>query len=477
MSKTVGLILSLQDKCSPQLNKIAERMGITEKEAKKVHVAVNKLNKQLTDGFKKASTALVVGVGAVAGATAVLVNKSVEAGDRIDKMSQKMQMSRQTFQELEYVFSQNGASIDIMQTGMSKLAKTMDSAKSGNKGSIQTFNALGISLKDTNGHLKSTEDVMFEAFSKLQKMPEGANKSALAMQLFGKSASELAPLLNGEAKSVDELRKKFNDLGMGMSDKQIDSAKKFKDTMDTIRRTFEGLGNQIGADLLPAVQSVADSLVNNMPKIKATVTPIIMGIANVTKFLLENFNAIIPVAVGVVGAIGAFQTISGVITVIQTLKSVIDTVRIAQGLWNVVMLANPIGLIATGVGLAIAGITALVMNWNKITEAVRKSTQAVKEFFRIKDNGKGENGNNAKSKYASGTSLSSGGTALVGENGPELVTLPLGSRVQTANETKNSLGKNITINLNIGGSVISEGELINKVSNVLGRQLQTALNC
>ena len=476
MSKTIGVVLALQDKCSPQLKNIAERLGITEKEAKKLDNQVNKLSKNLGDGLKKASQAVAVGVGAVAAATSVMINKAVEAGDRIDKMSQKMQMSRQTFQELDYVFSQNGADITMMQTGMAKLSKTIDGASSGKKANVKTFQQLGISLKDSNGQLKSTEDVMLNAISKLQQMPDGAKKSALAMQLFGKSATELAPLLNGNAKSVDELRKKYHDLGMGMSDEQVDAAVKFKDTMDTIQRTFAGLMNQIGADLLPAFQSLADKLISNMPQIKATVTPILTGIINATKFLIESFDNLIPIIAGVVAGFAAFKVISGVVATIRFLKMAIDAVRIAQGIWNVVMLANPIGLIAVGVAGLITLLVWLEKRFQFLTKAVelfKKAGQGIKNAFSGGD--KSEKPQSVP-KHATGTRFAKGGLTLVGERGAELVDLPSGSKVYNNSDTNKMLGSNITVNVNIGGNLWGTQAFLNEMKMQLGRELRTVLN-
>ena len=78
-------------------------------------------------------------------------------------------------------------------------------------------------------------------------------------------------------------------------------------------------------------------------------------------------------------------------------------------------------------------------------------------------------------KHALGTMSAPGGLSLIGENGPELVDLPQGSRVYNNSETKNMMSKEITVNLNIGGNVIGNDDFIAQVSNALGRQLQTAL--
>lgn len=487
MSKTVGLILKLEDKCSPQLNNIAKNLNISDKEAKKLNGQVTKLAKAMKDDLAKVGKAVAAGLGAMTATTAVLVNKSVEAGDRIDKMSQKMQMSRKTFQELDYVFSQNGANIEVMKVGMTKLTKAVEGVRTGAKGNIATFQALGISIKDTSGNMKSTETIMFEALGKLQKMPEGAKKSALALSLFGKSASELAPLLNGNAKGVDELRKRFNDLGMGMSDAQIDSAVKFKDTMDSIQRSFAGLGNQIGADLLPTIQQVADTIIDNMPKIKSIVTPVLTSVCNVLKFVIENFRGLLSISTAVVSGFVAFKVISNVIALYKALTIAINGAKTATAVLNAVMAANPIGLVAVGIGSLIGLLTYLELKFKLVTKSVQKFKEVAKNIgsYVVERVERGNSSKNISSKpdkpinkYASGTLYAHGGKAVINEKGAELVELPEGSKVMTANATKQIMnGGNCTINLNIAGNVIGNNEFIRQISNTLGRQLVTAMSC
>ena len=487
MSKTVGLILKLEDKCSPQLNNIAKNLNISDKEAKKLNGQVTKLAKAMKDDLAKVGKAVAAGLGAMTATTAVLVNKSVEAGDRIDKMSQKMQMSRKTFQELDYVFSQNGANIEVMQVGMTKLTKAVEGVRTGAKGNIATFQALGISIKDTSGNMKSTETIMFEALGKLQKMPEGAKKSALALSLFGKSASELAPLLNDNAKGVDELRKRFNDLDMGMSDAQIDSAVKFKDTMDSIQRSFAGLGNQIGADLLPTIQQVADTIIDNMPKIKSTVTPVLTNVCNVLKFVIENFRGLLSISTAVVSGFVAFKVISNVVALYKALTIAINGAKTATAVLNAVMASNPIGLIAVGIGSLIGLLTYLELKFKLVTKSVQKFKEVAKNIgsYVVERVERGNSSKNISSKpdkpinkYASGTLYAHGGKAVINEKGAELVELPEGSKVMTANATKQIMnGGNCTINLNIAGNVIGNNEFIRQISNTLGRQLVTAMSC
>lgn len=536
MSKTIGLILAIQDKCSPQLSKIAERLNLTEQEAKKLHNQVNKLANKMSTGLKNAAKTAGVALGAMAGASAMLINKTVEAGDRIDKMSQKMQMSRKTFQELDYVFSQSGANIELMSKGMVKLSKNISDADKGVGVGAKLFEQLGISVKDSNGQLRKSEDVMFDVISALQKMPDDANRSAIATQLLGKSASELEPMLNKGAKGVEKLRQEFKDLGLGMSDKTIDAAVKFKDTMDKIGRSFSAVGFELAGGLLPSIQQVADSVIKNLPKIKETVTPFIEAMLNGIRLVAEHLDVIVPLVGVVAGAFVSLNVISKVTTLIGFFTQAISVCSAAGGVLNAVLLANPIGLVVAGVGAAVA---AFVVAYNKV-EWFRKGVQAtwsvIKLFFstlvlgaklvwekiepfvkfgqtimswvtpiglvirslqalfsllgksggvfdKVKSwAGKTQVEVDAKlkapakvPKHALGTMSAPGGLSLVGENGPELVNLPQGSRVYNNSETKNMMSKDIVINLNIGGNVVGNDDFIAQISNVLGRQLQTAL--
>ena len=131
MGRTIGLIMALQDKCSPNIKKIADNLGITEKEAKKLNAQIGKLSKDLGGKLKGACVAVGAGFSAVVAGASVLVNKTMEAGDRIDKMSQKIGMSRQAFQEWDYIMSQNGGSVESLQMGYKTLATQM--------GNVQTF--------------------------------------------------------------------------------------------------------------------------------------------------------------------------------------------------------------------------------------------------------------------------------------------------------------------------------------------------
>ncbi|WP_165571512.1 phage tail tape measure protein [Cytobacillus praedii] len=200
-----------------------------------------------------------------------MAKEAASTTDRIDKLSQKIGMSRQGFQEWEFILSQSGTDIEKLQAGFKTLNQRMDeSARNTGKGSA-AFNQLGIDVKDLAGNMKSQEQVFEESVRALQGLPDGAEKSRLAFELFGKAGLELMPLLNGTAESVDEMKAKARELGLVLSDEAIDAGVAFTDTMDQLERSFKSVFTQIGVGVMPILTKFADYLIANMPTIQKVI--------------------------------------------------------------------------------------------------------------------------------------------------------------------------------------------------------------
>lgn len=129
------------------------------------------------ENFKKgigtvAKWGAAIGTAAVAGATALVnfAKSSAETADNVDKMSQKIGISREAYQELDFIMSQSGASVDGLQAGMKTLVGVMDTTAAGTSKTATALEQLGISAVDADGNMRSAEDVMWEAFSTLQSM-------------------------------------------------------------------------------------------------------------------------------------------------------------------------------------------------------------------------------------------------------------------------------------------------------------------
>lgn len=225
-------------------------------------------------GIVTAATAAVAGVVSMATGTA-------QAADEVDKMSQKIGVSKTAYQELDYILGQNGIDVNILQGGMKSLVNQMDATANSSGGAETALSKLGVSATNVDGSLRSQEAVFYDTIAALQGMSNETERNALANDVFGKSATELAPLLNGGAQSMEELRQRAHDLGLVMSDDTVNAGVKLGDTIDDVKGAFEAMGNKIGAAAIPAVQQFADFIIANLPTIQAMVSqllPIIMSL-------------------------------------------------------------------------------------------------------------------------------------------------------------------------------------------------------
>ena len=214
----------------------------------------------------------VVGGAAAAGAALVgFATESASTADHIDKMSQKIGLSREAYQELDFICSQSGTTVDGLQAGMKSLTAAMDGAKSGTAANVEQFERLGVAVTNSDGTFRSQEDVLFDTISALQGMEDQTEKARLASELFGRSGTELMPLLNGQAGSMEEMRNQAHELGLVLGDDLIDDGVALTDSLDQTKRAFKSMGTQLGGSLMPIVTKVSEWIQGYLPTIQGMV--------------------------------------------------------------------------------------------------------------------------------------------------------------------------------------------------------------
>lgn len=293
-------------------------------------------------------------IGGVTVVTGGLIMKAASAGDRIDKMSQKVGLSRKSFQEMEFAMSQSGTKIESLQTGMKTMTKQMSGAANGTKSSAEAFKKLGVSVTDSDGNLRSQEEVMFETISALQGMKNQTEKAKIANQLFGRAGSELMPLLNEEAGSLDDMREKAHELGLVMDDDAVDASVNFTDTLDQLKRSLGTAAAKIGAALLPHVQKLANYIIQNMPAIQKFIQGVIDKITSISPSVMK--------VIGIVAIVAA--ALGPVVALIGTIVTAVGGVVTAIG-----FLFSPMGLIVVAIAAVVAAGILLWKNWDKIKKA------------------------------------------------------------------------------------------------------------
>lgn len=235
-------------------------------------------------GIKTAAkwgTAIVGGATAAAGGMFKMASSAADTTDNIDKMSQKIGISRQSYQELDFITSQCGMSVDSFKNGLKTMRSVMDTTASGTSSEATALQKIGVSAVDAQGNLRSSEDVMWDSIAALQKMDNETSKARLATQLFGKSGSEMAPLLNQTSESIEDMKKQAHDLGLVLDDEAIDSGVEFTDTLDQTKRALSAIGTKLGASFMPTITNLMERIQDGLPTIQnllGEAEPIITGL-------------------------------------------------------------------------------------------------------------------------------------------------------------------------------------------------------
>lgn len=244
---------------------LAGKLTLDKSEYDKNLSGASKEAKSFSSGFSKVgsgiATAMKVGAGAigvVAGATTALgvgfskaVRSTSKYGDTVDKASQKIGLSAESYQKWDYIMQRAGSSVSALKVGMKTLATQANN-------NSDAFKELGISQNDLSKY--SQEELLETTIKKLAGMEKGTKRTALASQLLGRSSIELGPLLNGGTKAIEEQMKIAEDYGMVMSDKAVKASATFEDSITTMSMTFTGLKNRMMGEFLPAVTKVTDGL-------------------------------------------------------------------------------------------------------------------------------------------------------------------------------------------------------------------------
>ena len=198
-------------------------------------------------GFAAVTTAAASATSAIANG----VSQVADYGDNIDKMSQKMGMSAEGYQEWDFIMQHCGTSMETMKASMKTLA---NAASTGS----EAFDQLGISQEQIAN--MSQEELFNATIAALQNVEDETTRTYLAGQTLGRGATELGALLNTSAEDTEAMRQQVHDLGGVMSDDAVKAAAAYKDSLQNLQTSISGLKNNMSAELLPAVTQVMDGL-------------------------------------------------------------------------------------------------------------------------------------------------------------------------------------------------------------------------
>ena len=326
-------------------------------------------------GLSMAAAAVVAAIGA-------LTVKSGKWADDINTMSKVYHIGTGELQKYSAAAELVDVDVETIAKSHTKLEKSMASAAKGTGANAEAFDKLGVSVTDANGNLRSGDEVWKDVIAALGQVENETERDALAMQLMGKSAAELNPLIEDGGQTYQNLAETLAKYDLDFIDQEtLDQANAFNDSLDTIKAVgmvaFQQLGTQLAAYLAPVMERVVD-LVGRLAGWFTELSPR-------TQAIIAAIAGVVAVAAPLLIGLGKISfAISSILSLMATLGPAIGGIVAAMG---PVVLAIA-AVIAIGVLLyknwdtikakAIEVKNNVVATWNGLKASVIAAVNALK---------------------------------------------------------------------------------------------------
>lgn len=443
---------------------------------------------QLPESASKAASALnginagaalaVTGIGLLAAAivkaekTLISMTKeSAEYAKEIKTLSSVTGQSAESLQEFDYAAEMIGVSSDRIRDSLKETTNKMQEAATGTGDAYEAYNKLGVEITDVDGQLRSAEDVFFDTIDALGDMKNQTERDALAMDLMSESAQELNPLIEIGSDGLKQYAQEAHSMGYVLDNEALTALTEVDDAYQRLQKSQEGAKNQLSAEFAPYLtefyekitklikdggQALKDSgLVDSFGMLLETVGDIIAPTDQLSSDTVPKLTeALRPLAEIMAGIADTIDFISGAATVLTT--GIWDWDKWSGG-WKQMGKAAGFGY-SYGNG---NNTQTLKERWEQADVNRATSANGYGQYYA---NGKWysnyesylrdeweKSGTGTTFEYwkmqkgynASGTDYWRGGRTLIGEYGPEEVVLPQGTRILTAQETRQASGGDI----------------------------------
>lgn len=184
----------------------------------------------------------------------------ISLADDLNTLSKTTNLSTETLQEFRYASAFLDVDESTLTGSLTKLTRQMYSASTGSKASAEAFKTLGINIRNADGSLRPRYDVFLETIDALGQIDDEVTRDGLAMQIFGKSAQELNPLIAAGSAALDEYRKQAHEVGYVMDQETLDRMNAVNDEVDRMNLQFDALKNQLGTAVAPVISEVVTAL-------------------------------------------------------------------------------------------------------------------------------------------------------------------------------------------------------------------------
>lgn len=455
------------------LTDVAGKFGIQLPEG--AQKAVESLN-GIHAGAALAVTGLGLVVAAVVKTEKALISMTKESAAYVDNiltMSQTTGQSAEQLQEFSYATELLDVSMDTLQGSLTKLTNNMQNAINGTGDAKSAFEQLGISLTNADGSMRSANDVFFDAIDALGEVQNATERDALSMDIFGRSAQDLNPLIIQGSDTLKDYAKEAHDVGYVLDNEALEALGAVDDGFQRLQKTQESVKNQMAAEFAPYLTKALEDIRELIQKV---------GKALVESGAVDAFGSILESSVALLEPLGSL--ISAVLPALtaalkpiaQTVALIADTANVIVGLFtfNGDKIKTALGLNASSGQLSNMQRASGAYNGYRYSQSAGWITEGTYTDAELRSmynsevsagtaQGTFEAWKNAGSwrRNASGTDWFPGGRTLLSEHGAETAILPQGTRILTAQETRQTGGD--TYNITIDAHTVREFEDILRI--------------
>ncbi len=364
---------------------------------------------QKFDGLSSSAGKAILAIGAVGGKLYEMAKNTAESADKILTLSMETGIATDELQKLQYASELIDVDVSTMANSMERMIRTMNSAREGTKGAEEAFTKLGIRYTTATGELRDANEVFYEVIDRLGTISNETERDALAMEVFGKSARDLNPLIIQGSARLKELGDEAERTGKIMSGEELAKAGQLSDALERMEKTGESLKNSLALMVIPVLTGLFEA-------ISAIPVPV-----------LQTLVVLATVAATIVGVVKAIKSMTDTASTIKNFFTNFDMQTLKT---TAIVLGIVAALIALGVIIStIAGKT------DQLVTAVNSTSDMMKSVTNtVNDAQKQATYTSTAGRYASGTDNFPGGRTWVGEAGPELLTLPRGSKITPASK-------------------------------------------
>lgn len=397
-NKTVQSYTTQLNNAKGKLNSMTAELTANDAKVKANSGSWGKLTDAVASTSEKANSALKkmgLAIGGMVASMGAMLMSSGENADEIDKLSAKTGISTDRLQELQYAGVKTKVDLETLASTQAKLTKNMQAAENGTKTQVSAFKELGVSLNDNNGKLKNSSDVYTEVINALGKMEAGTRRDQIAMDLFGKSGTDLNYMIETGGDAIKQYSEEAEKNGAVMSGPALAGLDDFADSVSQLKLGIQSMIGQSLSKLTPELTKVSENLRNlDTSKIQSAIS-----------FVLDHSGAVLAAVTGITGAVVAWkvatiaaaaaQEIHNAVVVISTAATdglaaaqvtldaanggtVISTIALtaaqvgqkvaaaaaAAGQWllNAALTANPIGIVIVAIAALVAALVLLFNN-------------------------------------------------------------------------------------------------------------------